>query len=335
MNIKVSIIVPVYNVEKYIERCLKSLINQTLKEIEIILVDDKSLDKCSNICDKYANIDGRIKVIHKEKNEGLGYARNSGIKIAKGEYIGFVDSDDYIDINYYEKMYNQAKKYFADVCYANDKRVLKNKNDSRNNEKIIFNSEALNTNKILKNILDIDNDKHCIGMSVWRAIFRAQIIKDNNILFVSEREFVSEDIVFDFDFLKKSKIATFVNDTYYYYCYNENSLTSVYRVDRFEKVKKLYEILIKKVLEFENYEIIKNGVKKFFIMNTRACIKYEVYNEKKEALKNIKKICEDDLVQEILKQKIIGKNIRQKIFNYLIKHKRIKSIYFLIKNVNN
>ena len=94
--IKVSIIVPVYNVEKYIDRCMKSLMNQTLHEIEIILVDDGSPDSCPQMCDEYAKQDTRVKVIHKE-NAGLGYARNSGLEIATGEYVAFVDSDDYVD----------------------------------------------------------------------------------------------------------------------------------------------------------------------------------------------------------------------------------------------
>ena len=102
---QISIIVPIYNVEKYLDRCIQSLLHQTLKDIEIILVDDGSPDRCSQMCDEYAKIDSRIKVIHK-KNAGLGYARNSGIEIASGEYIAFVDSDDYVDVKTYESYYN-------------------------------------------------------------------------------------------------------------------------------------------------------------------------------------------------------------------------------------
>ena len=100
MKPKVSIIVPVYNVEKYLVRCMESLLNQTLKEIEIILVDDGSPDNCPQMCDEYARRDSRVKVIHKS-NAGLGYARNSGLDVAVGEYIAFVDSDDYVDTSMY------------------------------------------------------------------------------------------------------------------------------------------------------------------------------------------------------------------------------------------
>ena len=95
MKPKVSIIVPVYNVEKYLDRCMESLLNQTLKDIEIILVDDGSPDNCPQICDEYAKKDSRVKVVHKV-NAGLGYARNSGLDVASGEYVAFVDSDDYV-----------------------------------------------------------------------------------------------------------------------------------------------------------------------------------------------------------------------------------------------
>lgn len=95
---KVSIILPIYNVEKYLDRCMESLLNQTLEDIEIIMVDDGSPDNCPQMCDEYAKKDNRVKVVHK-KNAGLGFARNSGLDVAKGEYIAFVDSDDYVGLN--------------------------------------------------------------------------------------------------------------------------------------------------------------------------------------------------------------------------------------------
>ena len=106
---KVSVIIPIYKVEKYLSRCLDSVVNQTLDDIEIVLVDDGSPDSCPEICDRYAKKDSRIKVIHK-KNEGLGYARNSGMLIATGEYIAFLDSDDYVSKDMYEKVYSELKR---------------------------------------------------------------------------------------------------------------------------------------------------------------------------------------------------------------------------------
>lgn len=120
MKPKVNIIVPVYNVEKYLVRCMESLLNQTLKEIEIILVDDGSPDNCPQMCDEYARRDSRVKVIHKS-NAGLGYARNSGLDVAVGEYIAFVDSDDYVDTSMYATLWNEARASNADVVFCNFK----------------------------------------------------------------------------------------------------------------------------------------------------------------------------------------------------------------------
>ena len=117
MNIKVSIIVPVYNVEKYLRQCLDSLINQTLQEIEIICVDDGSTDNSSNILSDYAQKDSRI-IVHRQENQGLANARNAGLKLANGEYIGFLDSDDFVDIDFFEKLYQAASSDNADIARA-------------------------------------------------------------------------------------------------------------------------------------------------------------------------------------------------------------------------
>ena len=110
----ISVIVPIYNVEEYINKSVRSIVNQTYENLEIILVDDGSSDGCPQICDKWAEQDKRIKVIHKQ-NGGLSDARNAGIDIMKGEYVSFVDGDDYIDERYIEVLYNNLVKYNADV----------------------------------------------------------------------------------------------------------------------------------------------------------------------------------------------------------------------------
>ena len=112
---KISVIVPVYRVEKYLGRCVNSLLGQTLSDIEIILVDDGSPDGCPALCDEFAKKDGRIKVLHKE-NEGLGLARNSGMSLAVGEYIAFVDSDDYVKSEMYRTLYEAAQRENADIA---------------------------------------------------------------------------------------------------------------------------------------------------------------------------------------------------------------------------
>lgn len=117
MNIKVSIIVPVYNVEPYLDRCMQSLLKQTLKEIEIIMVDDESPDHCPQLCEDYKAKYSNVKVVHK-KNGGLGFARNSGLEVAKGEYVAFIDSDDFVDTDMFQHLYEYAAENKCDAVFA-------------------------------------------------------------------------------------------------------------------------------------------------------------------------------------------------------------------------
>lgn len=132
VELAISIIVPVYNVEKYLNRCLDSILNQTFTDFELILVDDGSTDNSGIICDEYKTKDNRIKVIHKE-NGGLSSARNAGLDIARGRYIGFVDSDDFISKDMYQILYNEAEKNKADMIMCEFKKVDKNYEAINNN----------------------------------------------------------------------------------------------------------------------------------------------------------------------------------------------------------
>lgn len=244
MNPKVSIIIPVYKTEKYLERCLHSLLNQTLSEIEIILVDDESPDNCPLLCDSAAKKDSRIKVIHK-KNAGAGYARNAGLEIASGEYIGFVDSDDYVDLRMYENLYNAAEKYSADfvlsgVCFVDGNMFAKDGERIEKNyfdEDTIFESED-DIKKLLLGVvgaLPEEPDDSRYGMSVWKNLFRRDIIEKNALKFLSEREIMTEDALFMMDFIPCIKKAVGVKGAYYNYCRNEDSISKAYKEDRLEK----------------------------------------------------------------------------------------------------
>ena len=145
----ISIIIPVYKVEKYLEKCIKSVLDQTYKNLQIILVDDGSPDNCGNICDNYAKIDNRIEVIHKA-NGGLSEARNVGLKVARGEYIGFVDSDDYVSNEMFENLYNTLISNDVDVSICNFYTVINNKNIIKNADNGV---EIYNKLEILKEIL--------------------------------------------------------------------------------------------------------------------------------------------------------------------------------------
>ncbi|MBQ7039801.1 MAG: glycosyltransferase family 2 protein, partial [Clostridia bacterium] len=202
---KVSIIVPVYNAEKYIERCVNSLKNQTLDDIEIILVDDSSTDSSLEICKKMAKEDNRIKVIHKV-NEGAGYARNAALEIATGKYIGFADSDDFVEKGMFEALYEKAEKYNSELVMSGvlfvDGNMFSEKGECI--RKSYFEEDThFDTTESLKKLRmgivgatpdDTDDSKY--GMSIWKNLFKTEIIKSNNLSFQSERQMLSEDALF-------------------------------------------------------------------------------------------------------------------------------------------
>lgn len=267
---KVSVIIPIFNCEKYLERCVLSIINQSLKDIEIILVNDGSKDKSLNICEKFANIDNRIIIIDK-KNEGVGIARNEGIKIAKGEYIAFVDSDDFVELNFLEHLYNRAIKKNADICgclydeYKNGKYVS---------------IQDLNTLKICgerngKQFLNYfynpsSSYESICCIVVWNKIYKTELIK--NILFSDKKS--AEDEEFSFKIMQESKKIYMSNKVlYHYFSDNQNSLTNkpfgIHKLD-FLKILEERKSLIRsnKYLYNKNLYLLCNiSIEYFFKMD--------------------------------------------------------------------
>ena len=171
---KISVIVPVYNVEKFLEKCLKSIIEQTFEDLEIICINDGSTDKSLSILNSYAAKDPRIKILS-QTNQGQSCARNAGLEIASGEYIGFVDSDDWIDLDFYEKLYNTAKKYDADIAVASIKRLRTYKWKYH----LKIEKEEV-TEDINKKFFLCDVPDKCY---VWNKIYKASELKKYNIKF--------------------------------------------------------------------------------------------------------------------------------------------------------
>lgn len=226
---KLSIIVPVYNVEKYLSECIQSLLNQTLRDVEIILVDDESPDGSPKMCDEYAKSDARVKVLHK-KNGGLGYARNSGLDVASGEFVTFIDSDDYIDLDAYEIACKWMETYGLDELRFRCNRF---RNDGSCSNLFYGVSPTVVGDKntirhIALCILDTvykGDAKYNWGGSSCMAIYKSSIIKQYGLKFVSEREYVSEDYLFNFEYYMHATKVGFLNSTFYHYRINPNSLT--------------------------------------------------------------------------------------------------------------
>ena len=200
---KVSVIVPVYNVEKYIRQCLDSLVGQTLKDIEIILVNDGSSDKCPEICDEYASKDNRIKVIHRE-NGGICVARNTGLDKACGRYIVFVDSDDYCYPDYCEILVKYAELYDADFVVGqkfNGRRVKQKEATGA--------VELLTQHDCFSNILELETYPHS-------KLYARRIIQENKLRF-DEDIFHAEDALFNITYLQFVQKAVYIYKQLYYY----------------------------------------------------------------------------------------------------------------------
>ena len=211
MNL-VSIIIPVYKVEKYLSRCVESILKQTYKNIEIILVDDGSPDESPAICDDFARKYKNINVIHKN-NGGLSSARNAGLEICKGKYIAFVDSDDYVDSNFIMRLYNAIEKNDADIAMLQYAEV----SEENNLPAIAPAKEILYKKKeVEKAFLELKVDSVCVGL------YRREII--GNHRFIEGK--TSEDIPFNFEVFKKAQTFVYIPEKRYYYFYNPDSISN-------------------------------------------------------------------------------------------------------------
>ncbi len=332
---KVSIIVPIYNVEAYLDRCMHSLLNQTLKEIEILLIDDGSPDRCPNICDEYACNDSRVRVIHKE-NAGLGFARNSGIDIAIGEYIAFVDSDDFVDSNMYEDLYREAILSNADVVFAGFKIETQSGTWKESNE-VKFRKEW-NGIEIQNFMFDMiacapnEKKERKYRMSVWHSIYKTSIIRDDNLRFPSERIVVSEDIPFQVDFLLRAKKIVYLPQSYYYYCLNGSSLSKTFLIEKFERFKNLRLLLISKI----ESDIFIQRVNRLFVGYTRSYLQKLLFSNQNNKLSVVANITNDKIWMEVGKiLSVRSLPIHSRILYFFILRKCNRLILIYIKLYQN
>lgn len=231
----ISIIVPIYNAEKYLNCCIDSLINQTKKELEFILVNDGSTDNSENIIKKYK--DKRIKYF-KNENQGIGKTRNFGIQKSTGKYLMFIDSDDYLSLNACEILYNNVSKNDLDVAICDYYKVV---NGKKTEEKFI--DFGITTLRDRPNLINE------INLSPWNKIYKTSLIKDKNIKFVENLKY--EDAPFVIECLKEAKKIGKVNKFLNYYVIHENSETTV----RDKRVFDILEIVnkIRKIFSKETY----------------------------------------------------------------------------------
>lgn len=240
-----SIIVPIYNVEKYLKQCIESVINQTSSNFELILVNDGSPDNCPRICDEYSNMDSRIKVVHK-KNGGLISARKAGAKEAKGDYVLCLDGDDWIKENYVEKFNEIAKRFNPDVICCGC--ILANENE--NIDKPLTLKEGFYDKKEIENAFSeilIENNKNkYFPPSIWGKAFKRELYLEQQ-LNVSEKITIGEDKACVVPCIYNANSMYIMPNPLYYYRYNDQSITKGHKVFRWEEPLLIREHLIKNI----------------------------------------------------------------------------------------
>lgn len=252
MSPKVSIVVPIYKVERYLSECVDSLISQTLTDIEIILVDDGSPDKSGEIADEYANKDSRIKVVHQE-NTGLGPARNSGMRVATGEYIGFVDSDDWAEPKMFERLYKVAERENADIVVSGHRdwtngKIVRTKRHPLAGQTFNKKNDIDKIRKKLYGHALNEKEVEAFPMSVWIAIYRRSMIEKNGCTFKNVQ---SEDVIFNIPTYGCADIISFTGDVDY--CYRKENQVSIMQSFSDGKLAR-YEEFLNELISLGNKE---------------------------------------------------------------------------------
>ena len=226
----ISVIVPIYRVEPYLDRCIRSLVDQTYYNLEIILIDDGSPDKCPEICDEWEKKDHRIKVIHKE-NGGLSDARNAGMQIMTGDYVSYIDSDDWVSGNMYEKMLYKIKEQKADICEC---QFQKTSGDIKNDiQQQTDNVNVLNKKEALKAVIE-----EKINPVVWNKIYKREIVE--GLFFEKGR--CNEDEFFTYKAIDKADKIIQIQDVCYYYFFREDSIINeTYNIKRLDGLEARYQ----------------------------------------------------------------------------------------------
>lgn len=325
---KVSVIVPVYNTEKYLKRCLNSIINQSLKEIEIIVVNDCSPDNSLKIIEEYIRKDERIILINKNKNEGLTSARNSGLEISSGEYILHIDSDDWIEQDYLKNMYEIAKQSNSDMVIADfyfdyEKGKIFYQVDQYGETGTI-----LEKKKVIENLIFNEGKSF---PSIWNKLVKRNIYIENNIRFPMNVS-IGEDLATIIPLMYFSNKIIKLNSAYVHYIQNSNSMTKKYS---YTALTDIYFVLnrIENFLKNKNYDEFIEKLKFYYlslwIFRIKPQIKDELYDKilneyllllEKKKVDNNQKI----LKYYLIIRKIFNSNLSFKIIWFLSYLKKIK-----------
>lgn len=338
MNSLVTIVVPIYDVEKYLDRCISSIVHQTYSNLEIILVDDGSPDNCPQICDNWAKKDSRIKVIHKE-NQGLGMARNTGIDHATGDYICFFDSDDYIEPDTVETCVIVAKENGAELVVFGYDDVTVNMHKLATHipcpPKHLFSGEEIKNRLLpfsLYSNLQTGEDWN-MAMSAWNKLYSMDVIRKSGWHFASEREIISED------FYSLTELHGHLNSVYvldrvlYHYTVNNSSLSRSFRPERFESIKSYYKSMISLGKKMGLLNVLEQPIKYNTFGLVIGTMKLIVASKLGfwQSYCELEKTIKDNFLQELVNSTdFSGAGLKKKLFYKATRYKLVLLCYLLL-----
>lgn len=334
----ISVIVPVYNVEQYLMRCVDSIRRQTHQNLEIILVDDGSPDRCPQMCEEIKDLDSRVKVVHK-KNGGLGFARNSGLDVATGEYVTFIDSDDWISDDHIENMYLAAKDTSSDAVIGSHTSAASDGKIFRHPTQIIpgvYEGAAIRDKIVLPLIgadLNYPQDVQ-LDSSSCMNLYRRSIIERVNILFRSERETVAEDLYFNIDFFCNAKRVVAIDEAGYFYFENLESLTRKYDPRRFDRTIRFYELFREQIAGYALQNDVAFRIERTFLLKVRVLLRLIVTADlpRKNKNKEIQRIIEHSVVKQVLDEYPIDTYIPAKrLLARAMRKGNVMNVYWLIR----
>lgn len=336
---KISVIVPVFNSEKYLKRCMDSLLSQSYSDWEILLIDDGSIDNSAALCDAYRAVPG-VRVIHQE-NAGLGMARNRGLSEAAGDYVLFVDPDDYFGADLLKNLFFAAETANADLAAAGFTLVFPDgKQEARpyGDSLCLFSEEEIR-HVVWNTVGSLPEDPldSRYGMTACARLYRRRLLEEHRIRFVSERELISEDLIFNLRFLQYASRVVFLPDVSYFYCTNPLSLSKSRRTDRFLRDCELFVSVRKMLAESYEERDFLPYLQRLLISRARFDIMQEVayhdqINPKSDFYGIVKKIAEEPLLQKALERYPLRKLPKaQGLFAFLLKRKQVRLLVFLAR----
>ncbi len=333
----ISVIIPIYNVEQYLRRCVDSILNQTYKKLEVILVDDGSPDKCPQICDEYESSDPRVKVIHKE-NAGQGLARNDALEIATGDYVTFVDADDYIDNTHIENLYTALTENNAQAVIGTHTAV--NHDGQTKQIPLLFKEGVYEgqqiTDEIVLPLIGADAfypSDVMVDSSTCMNLYSMDIIRENKLRFISERYAVAEDQYFNIDYFHYAKRIVAVNEYGYYYFENIASTSRKYNEKRFERTLNYYHTINEQVKRYGLQDRVAHRADRSFLMKVRVNIRLIVLSDLKfkDKVREIRFILNNDVVATCLNNYPINSYIpSMRLLMKMMRSKNVFAIFVLM-----